>query len=139
MSLHTCELVYQEIRRMRALFRRELLSKGFGLPEIGRILQVAEVKVKEFISKINLHDDLSEKHLPKVESFYAKHRSRLQTMPPENDKKILAQSLTLPNLFFVTTDREHFALLQKEIETAFGITIIHDDNANRKITEWGWN
>jgi hypothetical protein len=138
MSLHTCELVYQEIRRLRVLFRRELLSKGFRLAEIGRILHLAELKVKEFMSKIQTHDKLSDRFLPRVEAFYAKHSTKLKTVPPTNDKKILAQALNLKNLFFVTTDHEHFTTLQNEIEAEFDINIIDDNNANKKLVEWGW-
>ncbi|HIH10331.1 MAG TPA: hypothetical protein HA254_06740 [Candidatus Diapherotrites archaeon] len=151
--LSSSATVYSEVKFQRYFLRQELTKQGFGSHEIGRILQVAEVKVKEFLTKITIHQNLSHSRLSEVTKFFQQYASdpRLvalaakkqslgqaaSTIPGNNDLKILAEALTLQNLYFVTTD-EHYYILIQELESKFTFTLICPDNVHTKLSEFGW-
>lgn len=148
--LHSCMLVYQQTRANRVLFRRELRARGIPAWAIGRALATAELKVKELLAKVQVHENLPNQRLAAVQSFFKKYekdtrmvelmkkKNRTSALPEQSDMEILAQALTLQNLFFVTTD-DHFGILRQELEQQFGFVLVHDDNALQKLSAWRWN
>ncbi|MFH1225568.1 MAG: hypothetical protein V1676_07240 [Candidatus Diapherotrites archaeon] len=128
----------------------ELKAKGHNPLEIGRILATAERKLNKLLCAMKIHQDLTNEHLQAVETFFRnygsdnrlielmKKKNRASALPEKSDMEILAQALTLPNLFFVTTD-DHFGVLLQELEQQFGFVLVHDDNALQKLGAWHWN
>jgi hypothetical protein len=146
--------VYDETKNKRFLIRKELIQKGLPIYDITRVLSAAELKVKEFLEKIELKENLSASKLFEVKQFFKKHSTdeklielkkkkeilgqNVSVMPGENDLKILSEALNLTGLFFVTTD-EHYYVLISELENEFGFIIVCPDNSNKKLREWNWN
>jgi len=154
--LHTSRRVYDQAKHWRPLFRRELLEAGLSIGTVERMLQACERKFKDFITdeKMVIHGDLSRSKYSKVSAFFEKHKANPEmvalgerkkmtrkhstgSMPEKSDMVILGEALSLPNLFFTTTDG-HYKVLSTEIENEFGITLIHDGNALRRMRGWGW-
>lgn len=155
LKLQTSSRVYEQAKYYRNLIRKELLKQGFGIYRIERLLRIAERKIKQFLLKLKVHENLSNREYTNVEAFFRRYQKDprcikvwveksqrdgiklTSPIPERSDIEIFAQALTLPDLFFLNTD-DHFGVLNEEIEKEFGVGIIHHDNALGKIREWGW-
>gem|GEM_PF-3835264 len=100
-----------------------------------------------------MHSSLGNSRLNDVTTFFQQYASdprlislaakkqllgqTVSTIPGQNDLKILAEALTLPNLYFVTTDEHYYALI-RELESKFSFVLICPDNVHTKLTEFGW-
>lgn len=151
-------MVYNQAKYWRPLFRKELMDQGFELSHIERVLEVGRAKFKKFImdpKKVKIHKNLTNKRLIDVTNFYKRYeedprltklfikksrsKKRIPTslLPEKSDMRIFAQAITLPDLYFVTTDG-HFKVLDSELENEFAVNIMHDDNVLRRMREWNW-
>lgn len=156
-GLHTSQAVYDQAKNWRPLFRREFLEMKIGVSTTERILQSCERKFKDFIAdenKVAFHRSLSRSKYSAVKAFFKKHEThpemvelsrnkrihkgrRVSVQPEESDILIFSEALSLPNLYFVTTDG-HFKVLAAELEKEFHIYVIHDENALGRMREWRW-
>jgi len=141
--LVTCDDVYRQIKQYRLIYKRELLAQRFSFKSIERVMQVAEEKIKNFLSKVKVNSTLPDTRYLEVKAFFAKYVSDARMinlmkkkkisspMPEDSDIVILAKALNFQELWFVTTDG-HFKELTNEIEKEFVIELVTDDNVYRK-------
>lgn len=150
------EKVYEEAKKWKKFFRDELKSKGYHIYKIERILRTSEKKVKKFFSRLDKKTNLQLDRFDEVESFFMKNKSNPKCLklwekkskrrgkilknpiPEENDIKIFAQAINLPDLYFTSTDG-HFSVLSEELEEEFEVDIVTHKNVYQKLREWGWN
>ncbi|MBU2476526.1 hypothetical protein KKG83_03580 [Candidatus Micrarchaeota archaeon] len=141
--LNTCDTVYHQIKYYKTHYREEFMKKGISFRNIERVMQVAERKIKNFLAKIKIHESLLETRYSEVKNFFIrfiddkrminlmKKKESSSPLPEDSDMKIFSKALSFPELWFVTTDG-HFKELTNEIEKAFTIELVTDDNAFRK-------
>jgi hypothetical protein len=143
-KFQTSNRVSGQLRFRRNMIRDELLEKGISIYNSERALGVFEHKFNEFINNRNkvsiIHQNLSNQRFDEVKSFFNSLNVQgiIQTTPQDSDIEIFSQSLTLPNLYFITTDK-HFGDAYQNLETNFNpCKVIHHDNVNQRLISWGW-
>lgn len=155
LSFHTSDTVYDQVKRCRFYYRRELAGKVSDRA-LDRVIAAIELKIKLFLSRrAKICPNLSNKHFPTVETFFKNYQSdtrllqlwqkkcqlceiRFPTpLPDMDDMQIFSQALNLPDLYFITTDG-HFDVLRDELDKQFGSTTITHTNAYEKMRSWGW-
>ncbi len=140
-----------EIRLRRDIARRNAMK--YGLRPF--LYDVIESKVEKRYEKLQSHiqeEAPSLGRLPDVQDFYQKNQSHPELVacrakkpdegctpvPGSTDMKILAEVINYSQCYFITSDCDYHSL-DEEIQAAFGIHVLSQENMLALAQKWDWN
>jgi hypothetical protein len=147
-SLRITPTVKSQIKHYQGIIRRR--ASEFGLSPYTYAL--VEAKVKKRFNELHqrlLDENPDTSQLPRVNAFYAKHKTKPELvkcrskkeipseLPEESDRMILSEVINYPQSCLLTADCD-FYTVDEEISTEFQVFVISQENVNEALRSWAW-